>query len=188
MPVAIDEDFWASAMFSFHGRIARFPYFLGCLGLAGACFIPLILTLGLLSPVRAGNKAALVLLIGLLIACAVTIIWISLALQTRRIRDIGWNPLIVLPAWFAFQLADPVFAHFFPAFAIGRDHSHTTFGVVVNLILTGALIFWPSAEDDGFSPAPRRAGFNPPARALDTPQVRTAQAPLSAPRATFGRR
>ncbi len=177
-------------MFSFRGRTPRLSYFLGFLGVTGACFIPVILVLALLSPIRAGNHIALVLLIVLLVACVIVLFWVSLALQTRRIRDIGWDPLIVLPAWFAVEIADSIAAHFYQNLAIGPQHNGTAFGVIVEIGMIAVLFFWPSAYDDGdgasLSFASRSLPKSPdPAPTLPMPVPRPAGA---AARPTFGRR
>jgi uncharacterized membrane protein YhaH (DUF805 family) len=183
-------------MFSFSGRITRFPFFLGCLALAAACFIPVIATLGLLTPIQAGNRVALILLIGLLILFAAAMLWISLALQTKRIRDIGWDPLIILPVWLVLQVADPILAHFYPALAAGKGGGETLLGGMVNLVLFGILLFWPSADYELTSSGPRSCPpkpnpprLNEPRPAEREPIVQRALPASPAPhRTSFGRR
>jgi uncharacterized membrane protein YhaH (DUF805 family) len=88
----------------------------------------------------------------------------TFTLQSMRIRDIGWDPVCVIPAWFALMIVDHVVAGRYPAWAIGQEHQGTIVGGLVNLALMLALTFWPSADSEGSygSPGqPGRAASNP---------------------------
>ncbi len=69
-------------------------------------------------------------------------------LQSMRIRDIGWDPVCVIPAWFAIMVIDHLAAARFPAWAIGQEHQATAVGAIVNLVLMLALLFWPGGDVD----------------------------------------
>jgi uncharacterized membrane protein YhaH (DUF805 family) len=73
----------------------------------------------------------------------------TFTLQSMRIRDIGWDPVCVIPAWFALMIVDHVVAARFPAWAIGQEHQGTTIGGLINLGLMLALTFWPSGASEG---------------------------------------
>lgn len=173
--------------FSFAGRLARWPYVKGCLVLGMAGAIPVVLALGAYPAIRQGDNAALVVLVGLLALFGIVVVWISLTLQVRRCRDIGWDPWFVIPPWFALQIADPVLAIHVPSLALGR-HDATVIGASVNLVLVLSLLFWPSADGDVATTAPireRRVAPSPPAAPALASLPRAA---VSAPRTSFGRR
>jgi hypothetical protein len=69
-------------------------------------------------------------------------------LQAMRIRDIGWDPVCLIPAWFAIVVIDHLAAVRFPALAIGHDQQATPFGALVNLALVLVLLFWPGGDFD----------------------------------------
>ena len=70
----------------------------------------------------------------------------TFTLQSMRIRDIGWDPVCVVPAWIALMIVDYVVANRFPHLAVGQEHAGTIVGGIVNLMLTLALVFWPSGN------------------------------------------
>lgn len=105
-------------------------------------------------------------------------------LQSMRIRDIGWDPVCVIPTWIALMVVDHVVAGRFPAWAIGQEHQGTMVGGLVNVALLLALTFWPSAESEGAYTNP----FEPPARAVSKPSTsdqRLARVSQGAPRPTW---
>ncbi|MDE5444958.1 hypothetical protein GWG65_26635 [Bradyrhizobium sp. CSA207] len=73
----------------------------------------------------------------------------TFTLQSMRIRDIGWDPVCVIPAWLALTIVDLLVASRFPAWAIGQEHQGTIVGALVNLALVLALTFWPSGGNQG---------------------------------------
>ncbi|WP_249129339.1 hypothetical protein [Bradyrhizobium japonicum] len=73
----------------------------------------------------------------------------TFTLQSMRIRDIGWDPVCVIPAWFALMIVDHLVAGRFPAWAIGQEHQGTALGALVNLALMLVLIFWPGGDGEG---------------------------------------
>jgi uncharacterized membrane protein YhaH (DUF805 family) len=82
------------------------------------------------------------------IAAAILFIWLSLTLQSMRIRDIGWDPVCVIPGWITISIIDGLVAGKIPAIALGHQQTGTIVGALVNLVLFLALLFWPSAEHD----------------------------------------
>ena len=96
-------------------------------------------------------------------------------LQSMRFRDIGWDPVCVIPGWIALVIMDQVIATKFPAVSLGHDHPGTIVGALTNLGLVLALTFWPSSRHEHWTPrfdmppeppdaAPRRqdAALRPP--------------------------
>jgi hypothetical protein len=84
------------------------------------------------------------------IAAMVFFGWMSFTLHAMRIRDIGWDPVCVIPVWIAIMIVDNLVAGKIPAWSLGQDHRWTAVGALVNLLLPLALMFWPSG--DGVSP------------------------------------
>ncbi len=65
-----------------------------------------------------------------------------------RIRDIGWDPVCVIPLWVAILMVDSVVAGRIPAWSLGRDHHGTVVGALVNLVLFLAMMFWPGGDQE----------------------------------------
>jgi len=78
---------------------------------------------------------------------------VSLQLQCMRIRDIGWDPVCVMPGWFVVMIFDKILATKFPALALTHDHTGTVVGALVNLGLGLALMFWPSGNAEHSLPS-----------------------------------
>ena len=72
------------------------------------------------------------------IAAAILFIWLSFTLHSMRIRDIGWDPVCVIPGWIAVAIIDGLVAGKIPAIALG-DSTGTIVGALVNLALFLAL-------------------------------------------------
>src|ERR1700743_2353553 len=89
---------------------------------------------------------------------------ISFTLQSMRIRDIGWDPVCVIPTWFALMAIDAAIAHKFPGLALGPKHYGTVVGGLLNLFMYLALLFWPSGDYDGADFDHRRFSSDPRSR------------------------
>lgn len=179
----------------FGGRLGRLEYFLACMALG---FLTSLLVLALVLGFRphgesmAGVRETMPpgLLTMLLLVVLPFYLWFSLAFQAKRIRDIGWNPVLVLPGWIAVVAFGMIGAHAIPGLAL--------VGGLFNLGMALCLLFWPSRPtgdgiwyggsyhgdlpDDGADRAP------PPA-----PRPAAARTPPPAPAFTpapsgFGRR
>ncbi|UPK31549.1 DUF805 domain-containing protein [Bradyrhizobium sp. 186] len=107
----------------------------------------------------------------------------TLTLQSMRIRDIGWDPVCVIPAWLALVIVDHLVATRFPTWAIGHEHQGTIVGGLVNLALLLALMFWPSGdrEDSYGNPEPPRSSARSSAS-----HDRLARISQGTPRPTWG--
>ena len=114
--------------------------------------------------------------------------WLTITLQSMRIRDIGWDPVCVMPAWIAAAIVDGLVAAKFPAISLANEHG-TIVGALINVSLILALLFCPSGAQD--SPAPTS---DEPVRTPDPPPHRPVADPPAAPRISrpatsgFGRR
>ena len=173
-------------LFSFRGRLTRLEF----LGWSVAAILLLVVTAVVLvaasvvgaKDLRAGAGAGVLgLIIGL--GMAVAYIWCGLALAAKRIRDIGWSPLIVITSLILFEIVDIVMlTRLIPVRYLWPLDQHTIVGGVVNLAYFGALLFWPSQDTDA-SPAEPSARTAPgsPRPSIPMPSAR-------APRREFGLR
>jgi uncharacterized membrane protein YhaH (DUF805 family) len=146
-------------LFGFNARLGRMHYFLGTIALAivmtAICFAIATYLIqssprGLLSPAS--------LMMWPTISAIVFFAWMTFALQSMRIRDIGWDPVCVIPAWIAILIVDKVVAGKIPAWSVGQEHNGTVVGALVNLGLFLALLFWPGGdcENPTFGETPGR--------------------------------
>lgn len=125
----------------FGGRIGRLEYFL--ISIVFGLFVTLLvlaLKLGLaphgMTPGSPGSTAFLLVL--LLIVLPIYL-WFSLALQAKRFRDIGWDPLYVIPGWIFANMVNGVLT-----VAFLTVHWIPWIGLLFNLFMSLALLFWPS--------------------------------------------
>jgi uncharacterized membrane protein YhaH (DUF805 family) len=175
-------------LFGFNARIGRLHYFLATIGLAvvmtAICFA---IASYVFQRVPKGQLSPEVLLSSWsVIAAMVFFGWMTFTLQSMRIRDIGWDPVCVIPAWIAILIIDKIIAGKIPAWSVGHDHNGTVVGALTNLALFLALTFWPSGDDE--------KPFNDAYRKPDKPAPRTAATSVAAERiarvgkAEFGNR
>ncbi|MGJ4993341.1 DUF805 domain-containing protein [Bradyrhizobium sp. HKCCYLS3077] len=148
-------------IFGFNMRLGRLQYFLASLALVVA-FIVLGIVLAMGLAAVTSQKAGLAL-------TGPLIVWIGLflianaMLQSMRFRDIGWDPVCVIPAWIAVMALDYVIAGRFPEYAATSAQHGTWVGSLVNLGLSAALLFFPSGADDASSSGGRSVSTAPPA-------------------------
>ncbi|MFX8320120.1 hypothetical protein ABTL33_18930, partial [Acinetobacter baumannii] len=62
------------------------------------------------------------------LAAAVLFGWLTFTLYAMRIRDIGWDPVCVIPGWIAVMIIDYLIATKFPAMSLGPGHHGTVVG------------------------------------------------------------
>jgi uncharacterized membrane protein YhaH (DUF805 family) len=179
-------------LFGFNVRIGRLHYFFGTIvlavimtatafAIAGDAFqhIP-----GGVRPTESDLMTWPVIVAG------VFFMWVTFTLQAMRIRDIGWDPVCVIPAWIAIVIVDSAVASKISAWSIGHDHHGTIVGALIDVALILALTFWPSGNSDNWTPPT----LGEARRKLDEPLQRSggASAPAAriaqATRADFGRR
>ncbi len=140
--------------FSLRGRIGRVRFLLNSLALAfGSAALALGLAL-LVLPARNTGVGAIAFGLCLLLTAPV-FLWFTLSLHARRLRDIGLDPLFVIPGWILLEVVDKLVAAKIPVLSLGA-HGGTVVGVVVNLGLTLALLFWPGRGDASETPPPPR--------------------------------
>jgi uncharacterized membrane protein YhaH (DUF805 family) len=136
-------------LFGFNARLGRMHYFLGTIALAvittAVCFA-IAMYVSQHGP-RVHSSADLMIWPTMLAIAAFA--WMTFTLQCMRIRDIGWDPVCVIPAWVAILMVDKVVAGKFPLWALGPEHHGTIVGGLINFALILALMFWPSGDYEG---------------------------------------
>ena len=169
-------------LFGFNARLGRMHYFLATIALAivmtAICFV---IAGSIFHGTPRGMLNPASLMTWPVISAGVFFAWMTFTLQSMRVRDIGWDPVCVIPAWIAILIVDHVVAGKIPAWSLGQEHGGTIVGALTNLGLLLALMFWPSGdyESPGFD-APR----GNPSRNTDAAAERIARATG----AGFGRR
>jgi uncharacterized membrane protein YhaH (DUF805 family) len=172
-------------VFGLNARLGRLHFFLATVVLAivmtAICFAIAMAALRTTSPsmVRPEDLTRNWAIIAAMVFFSVA----TFILQSMRIRDIGWDPVCVIPAWIALMIVDHVAAGRFPAWAIGQEHQGTMLGGLVNLALLLALTFWPSTVTEAYTNP-----FERPARAISKPSTsdaRIARVSQGTPRPTW---
>jgi uncharacterized membrane protein YhaH (DUF805 family) len=138
-------------VFGLNSRLGRLQFFLATLVLAvvmtAICFVVAMSVFRNATP--ANFRPDDLLRNGGMIAAMAFFALATITLYSMRFRDIGWDPVCVVPAWIALMIVDYVVAMKFPAYAIGQEHTGTMVGAIANLVLTLALLFWPGRERYG---------------------------------------
>lgn len=143
-------------LFGLNARMGRLQFFLATIVLAivmtAICFFIAMFVLRhaaptMMRPEELLQTPATIFAIVFFVAASFTI-------QAMRIRDIGWDPVCVVPLWIAFMFVDRLLAAKFPGLAVGQEHQATVIGGLVNFVLMLILYFWPSgyADEDGSAP------------------------------------
>jgi uncharacterized membrane protein YhaH (DUF805 family) len=157
-------------LFGFNARLGRLYYFLATIavavGMTAAIYAYVSHAFGI---TPRGTRLPYDLMTWPVIALAVAFTWITFTLQSMRIRDIGWDPVCVIPGWIALLIIDVIVAGKIPAWSLGPEHHGTAVGALVNLGLLLALTFWPSGEYESATPAFGETPRGPhPSRSRDT--------------------
>jgi uncharacterized membrane protein YhaH (DUF805 family) len=152
-------------VFGLNTRLGRLHYFLATIAVAVA-MTAIVFAIGLSAyhTTPRGMPLSLDTIKWPVIVIGIIFMLITLTLQSMRIRDIGWDPVCVIPGWIAVLIIDMVVANKFPTLSLGHEHQGTAVGALVNLALFLALLFWPSGDYEN-SPPPfseaRRPGPSP---------------------------
>ena len=175
-------------LFGFNARLGRMPYLAGTVALT-VLWTVIYFAMGRheLPPGPSAGPASLSQMTWPAVAVTIVFTWMTLMLQSMRIRDIGWDPACVIPAWMAIPIIDKLVAGQIPAWAVGQGSHATSVGTLINVALVLALMFWPSEDEEGpvFPEIPRRPEGQPQRTdARSVPAERIARAT----EAGFGRR
>ena len=153
-------------LFGFNARLGRLHYFLATIGLGvvmtGLCFV---LAPTIYRSMPRGVPLSFAHMGWPVIALTVFFMFGTISLQCMRIRDIGWDPVCVVPAWITILIIDRLVAAKFPALLLGSEHHATAVGGLINLGMMLALLFWPGTDHVATPPdfdLPRQA--DPPSR------------------------
>ena len=149
-------------LFGLNVRLRRLQFFLSMFGLGIFSAVVLFVLIGRMpqsSQIR--GDIAFALNSGQVIVAIIVFTVISLQLQCMRIRDIGWDPVCVMPGWFVVMIFDKLLATKFPALALTAEHNGTVVGALVNLGLGLALMFWPSGDAENASDGEQRPTSDP---------------------------
>jgi len=156
-------------LFGFNARIGRLHYFLASIGLA---IVITGIIFAIASAAYHGNARAIPLtpkhMQWPLIAVAGLFCLASLSLQSMRFRDIGWDPVCVIPGWIALMVVDYLIATKIPALSLGPEHSGTIVGALTNLGLFLALLFWPGSNHEPATPTYSGPSSDAPPRRQET--------------------
>jgi uncharacterized membrane protein YhaH (DUF805 family) len=177
-------------IFGLNARLGRLHYFLATIVVAivmtGLCFL---VAFSVFQTVPRGTQFMFDTVKWPVIGLGTLFCAISFTLQSMRIRDIGWDPVCVIPTWIAILVVDFAVARKFPGLSLGPEHYGTVVGGLVNLVMTLALLFWPSGDLDGSAPdirEPRQWPNPTPHNGLATPAA--AERIARATNGEFGRR
>lgn len=184
-------------IFGFNARLGRLAYFLSCIAFGvGVTVLAILLVVGLSRDGAAGaahhpDMAVAIAIIVLVIPA----IWLGTCLVSMRVRDIGWNPAIILPAVWAIIAADAYVAVIVPDWALPGERFGTVFGAAINFVFNLTVTFWPGAGYDASAVTvpdafkPRSEPAMHPSAAAAKPAQQPAPATRQAPagRKTFGR-
>jgi uncharacterized membrane protein YhaH (DUF805 family) len=175
-------------LFSFQGRLTRLQ-FLGWSFAAGGVLTASAVLFIVLGVIDGRMNAAVTGVIAIL-AVVVAAVWSGLALQVKRIRDMGLSPLLVIGGLMAFEVFDTLVLRHVVHVSFLPGGLHSAVGELAQLAFLGALLFWPSAgHGGGWREEPDDAA--PVAPQASTPRPSMARASLpqpNAPRREFGLR
>ncbi|SDS33255.1 DUF805 domain-containing protein [Bradyrhizobium canariense] len=179
-------------LFGFNARIGRLYFFLITIGLALVMTAIAFAVAGYMfehTP-KGIHLSADDLMTWPVIVTGVIFFFATFSLQAIRIRDIGWDPVCVIPAWIAIAIVDRLVAIKIPSWSIGHSHQGTIVGLLINVVLGFVLLFWPSGDLEGWTPSPLGESHRKPNE--PAPRQSGASAPAGriaqATRAGFGQR
>jgi uncharacterized membrane protein YhaH (DUF805 family) len=181
-------------LFGFNARLGRLHFFLAGLVLAVLmtliCFAIAAYAFG---HTPKGAKPSYDLMIVPALCVTPFFLWATFTLQAMRVRDIGWDPVTIIPLWIVIMVVDAYVAAKIPAWSAGRGNHQTIVGLLTNLVSTGILLFWPSSPETGSMPdlgdTPRmRGGSSGDARSTPAPVAVSAMRSAGPMRTGFGRR
>jgi uncharacterized membrane protein YhaH (DUF805 family) len=173
-------------LFGFNARLGRMQFFLATIGLAVVMTAICFAMASYFYPYNPRAALPSAQLIGWpVIVAGLGFAYMTITLQSMRIRDIGWDPVCVIPAWVAILIVDKLVANKLPALAYGHDAHGTLVGAAVNLLFL-ALMFWPGGEYGAADPGGAGGKPDKPARGADAASVAAARL-ARASGADFGR-
>jgi uncharacterized membrane protein YhaH (DUF805 family) len=153
-------------LFGFNARLGRLHFFLATIALAvvmtAICYA---IASTLMQSSYSGAVSTAVQMTWPVIGAVLFFGWVTFTLQSMRIRDIGWDPVCVIPAWIAILIVDKLVASRIPSWSLGHDQHGTIVGAAINLVILLALMFWPSG-DSGYDDSPTYRSTQKPTKPL----------------------
>ena len=145
-------------LFGFNARIGRLHYFLALFGLGFVIAVMFYVVAGVALS-NTNGYAQLLSFSGSrgVIALGVVFTAVSFMLQSMRFRDMGWDPVCVIPGWIAAMMVDRLIAIKLPAVSLGPNTNQTAVGALIHFGLVLVLLFWPSAKDAADFDEPRHS-------------------------------
>jgi uncharacterized membrane protein YhaH (DUF805 family) len=154
-------------LFWFGGRLGRLAYF-GWSFASVAVAVVIALVLILLAAPVATNSAKVfanprdigyVAIIG----TSIVVLWMSLALQTKRLRDMGRDPFVwIVAVWTVLLLDHFVLTSYvavrYPSYVFS---GYTPLGGILSIVYWVFLLFTPSADDSASYDVTTRVGVSP---------------------------
>lgn len=143
----------------FGGRMGRLEFFLACLGLGFLMgLLVFALIAGFQPHIERGGKPSFPtgLIIVLVVVVLPIYLWFGLAFQAKRLRDMGWNPLYVIPGSIAAFTIMALLSPFVPGLAL--------VSLLLNFLQVLCLFFWPSqptGNGDWYSGSHNDSPFDP---------------------------
>lgn len=129
--------------FGFNARLGRLQYFLACMALG---VVMVMVSFALIASgsihVPRGAHVSWQMLGWPAMAAVVLFMVVTVMLQAMRVRDIGWDPVVVMAGWLAITFVDVIVG----VKLLGPGHYGTIIGGIVNLVMTGILLFWPGND------------------------------------------
>jgi len=182
-------------IFGFNARLGRLAYFLSCIAFGvGVTVLAILVVVGLSRDGASGaaHRPGMGIVIAI-IALVILAVWLANCLVSMRVRDMGWNPAIVLPALWAIIAVDAYIAVLVPDWALPGARYGTVFGAAINFVFNLAVMFWPGAGYDASAvgiPDTFRRRSEPAtlaSAAKPVPQPATVAQQAASGRKTFGR-
>jgi hypothetical protein len=112
-------------LFGFNARLGRLHFFLATIALAvvtGAICFLIAMSEGVYAALVRTQPTFEPLTWPMLIAAGFFVV-ATFTLQSMRFRDIGWDPVCVIPAWIALLAVDKLVAGKIPAWSLGEGHN-----------------------------------------------------------------
>jgi uncharacterized membrane protein YhaH (DUF805 family) len=136
-------------VFGLNARLGRLQFFLASIALAvvmtAICFV--IAVNGLVHfPKGAEPELSWAIMTWPILCAAAFFMLATFSLQAMRIRDIGWDLVVVIGGWVAVMIIDVIVATKMPSLALEPGYHATIVSSLANLAMTGVLLFWPGND------------------------------------------
>ena len=134
-------------LFGLNSRLGRPHFLLSLIGLVLVTAVVLFVLTGRVpqSDQIRGDIAFALAQVPVVVALIIFAV-IVLQLACMRIRDIGWDPVMVMAGWIATMFVDKLIATKLPTLALTPEHFGTVIGALASFALGIALLFWSTGD------------------------------------------